>query len=370
MIRVLCVDDEPTLLMLCRRFLERTGEFTVETTNSGEEALARLREGEIDVVVSDYQMPGMNGIELLSAIRRDSSIPFVLFTGRGREEVVIDALNRGVDFYLQKGGDPRPQFAELASKCRQAVARRSAERAVRKSQEMVRALLDASPEVALLIEPDGRLLAANRAAFATWNASERECVGRSVFDLMGVHVEVGRRSAVEEAVRTGRPVRYRDERFGRTQDALITPISGPDGSVERVAVFSMDVTEQQTGERALRIATARARALLEVSPQAVVLTDPDGVIQDLNDRAALLLGRRIDDLRGRRLGDLEPSGREVFQEEAFEDVVTTGRPVRVRQAFDGQTLDCTLEPLPGDDGVVREVAVIVTRPSGSRIGPT
>ena len=60
-----------------------------------------------EVIVSDYQMPGMNGIEFLKRLRSQlGHIPFILFTGRGREEVAIEALNCGADFYLQKGGDP------------------------------------------------------------------------------------------------------------------------------------------------------------------------------------------------------------------------------------------------------------------------
>ena len=369
MIRLLCVDDEPMLLTLCRRYLERTGEFTVETADSGEDALERLGARDFDAVVSDYQMPGMNGIELLSAIRKGSMIPFILFTGRGREEVVIEALNRGVDFYLQKGGDPRAQFAELASKCRQAVARRSAERAVHESRELVRALLDAFPGVALLIEPDGRLLAANQAAFTAWSAIEKECISRSIFDLMGSPVEVGRRSAVEKAVRTGHPVRYRDNRYGRTQDALITPIAGPDGTVRRIAIFSMDITEQEAGERALRTAAARIRALLEVAPQAMILADQDGVILDLNGHAATLLGRPPDTLIGQRLADREPPDRRVQLEEAFREIVRTGHPARFRQALDGVTLDCLLKPILGDDAGVREVAILVRRHSSSDIEP-
>ena len=58
-------------------------------------------------------MPGMDGIELLKRVRKSfGNVPFILFTGRGREEVVIEAINNGVDFYLQKGGDPKAQFAD------------------------------------------------------------------------------------------------------------------------------------------------------------------------------------------------------------------------------------------------------------------
>lgn len=97
-----------------KAFLEQMGSFTVDTTTSAEEALEGVRENEYLAIVADYQMPVMDGIELLKRIRASGNrIPFILFTGRGREEIAIDALNNGADLYLQKGGDPRAQFTEL-----------------------------------------------------------------------------------------------------------------------------------------------------------------------------------------------------------------------------------------------------------------
>ncbi len=128
MISVLYVDDEPDLLSLGKIFLERKGEFTVETAISGEAALSLLSENRYDAVVSDYQMPGIDGIALLKMIReKDPVIPFILFTGRGREEIVIQAINNGADFYLQKGGNPAAQYFELMSKITQAVGKRQVE---------------------------------------------------------------------------------------------------------------------------------------------------------------------------------------------------------------------------------------------------
>ena len=125
MLRVLQVDDERLLLELSKAFLEDSGEFQLHGVTSGREALSLLDDQQFDAVVSDYQMPGMDGIELLKRVReRDAGIPFILFTGRGREEVAMEALNLGANFYLQKGGDPESQFAELASKLRHAIERR------------------------------------------------------------------------------------------------------------------------------------------------------------------------------------------------------------------------------------------------------
>ncbi len=128
MISVLYVDDERDLCEISRIFLEREGEFKVATAISAQEAIDLLHLTSYDVIISDYSMPGMDGIAFLKAVReRFGDIPFILFSGRGREEVVIEAINNGADFYIQKGGDPKSQFAELRHKIRQAARRKQAE---------------------------------------------------------------------------------------------------------------------------------------------------------------------------------------------------------------------------------------------------
>ena len=88
----------------------RPGFFLSTAYLSGSEALGRIAAGHYDAVVADYQMPGMNGITLLKKVREtDTSLPFILFTGKGREEIVIEAINSGVDFYVQKGGGAEAQ---------------------------------------------------------------------------------------------------------------------------------------------------------------------------------------------------------------------------------------------------------------------
>jgi DNA-binding response OmpR family regulator len=112
MISVLYVDDEPALLNIARLFLERTGEFQVTTAPSAEDGLAET--GHYDVIVSDYQMPDRDGISFLKLLRgRGDTTPFIIFTGRGREDVVIEAFDSGADFYIQKGGDPKASLPNL-----------------------------------------------------------------------------------------------------------------------------------------------------------------------------------------------------------------------------------------------------------------
>ncbi|MFA5254718.1 MAG: PAS domain S-box protein, partial [Methanoregula sp.] len=164
MYSILYVDDEPTLLEIGKLFLEQFGDFQVAVMASAQEALDSPALGTYDAIVSDYQMPGMNGIEFLKAVReRYGEIPFLIFTGRGREEVVIEAINNGADFYVQKGGDPTAQFAELAYKIRHAVGRKQAERSQGESERRLADIIDFLPDAMLAVDREGRVIVWNRA---------------------------------------------------------------------------------------------------------------------------------------------------------------------------------------------------------------
>jgi len=125
LIRVLHVDDEAGFLKVAKQCLELQGSFQVDTVSSVEEATKKMKKKTFDVIVSDYMMPGKDGLEFLKELReKGNNIPLIMFTGKGREEVAIKALNYGADQYINKIGDPKTVYAELARNIRQAVERR------------------------------------------------------------------------------------------------------------------------------------------------------------------------------------------------------------------------------------------------------
>lgn len=117
-LEVLLVDDEEDILNLAKIYLQKEVEFSnLEVTNSPKEALRKLEDKEYDVIVSDYKMPEMNGIEFLDSLReRGGETPFILFTGRGSEKIAMKALNRGASGYVTKKSDSRTIFKKLSQK--------------------------------------------------------------------------------------------------------------------------------------------------------------------------------------------------------------------------------------------------------------
>ncbi|HNX17367.1 MAG TPA: PAS domain S-box protein [Methanoregula sp.] len=183
MISVLYVDDEPTLLEVGKIFLERKGEFSVDTISSVPEALTRLDTKKYDAIISDYQMPGIDGISFLKKVRNSgNTMPFILFSGRGREEVVIQALNEGADFYIQKGGEPLSQFMELANQVRQAVRQRQAQAGIRYLERREADILNFLPDATFAIDKSGMVISWNKAMEELTGIKSSEIIGKNNFE--------------------------------------------------------------------------------------------------------------------------------------------------------------------------------------------
>ena len=111
--RILAVDDEPNIVRLIQVNLERMG-YQVDTANNGVQALEKIRANRPDLVVSDVMMPEMDGMELLSTIKRDPALedlPVIMLTAKTQDKDVMQGYTRGADMYLTKPFNPAELIA-------------------------------------------------------------------------------------------------------------------------------------------------------------------------------------------------------------------------------------------------------------------
>ena len=282
MISVLYVDDEPELLELCKLFLEQDRDFSVNTLQSPLDVLPYLDTNRIDAVICDYQMPDQDGISVLKQVRiRYPDLPFILFTGQGREEVVIEALNNGADFYLQKGGDIRAQFTELSSKIRQAVNRRLAENSLRESEKMLHDIINFLPDATFAIDRAGVVIAWNRAVEEMTGIPAEAMIGKGGYEYAVPFYGSRRKILIDLIFESEEVIRQYYGGITREKDVLIaeTDLPKPKGD-HRILAGKASPLYNQAGEiigaiESIRDITTRRQAEDELRAAHEELTASD-----------------------------------------------------------------------------------------------
>jgi two-component system, OmpR family, alkaline phosphatase synthesis response regulator PhoP len=109
---ILVVDDEVKIVRLARDYLEKNG-FQVRSAGRGDIALGIAREARPDLIVLDLMLPGMNGLDVCRAIRRESDVPIIMLTARAEETDRLVGLELGADDYIVKPFSPRELVARV-----------------------------------------------------------------------------------------------------------------------------------------------------------------------------------------------------------------------------------------------------------------
>ncbi|MFA4848553.1 MAG: PAS domain S-box protein [Methanoregula sp.] len=275
MYRILYVDDEPDLLEIAKIFLEHDGEITVDTRNSAIPALPLLDSRQHDAVISDYQMPDMDGIEFLKKVRASgNNIPFILFTGKGREEVVIQALNEGADFYLQKGGDPDSQFAELSNKIRYAINSKRAEETLKDKTTELDRFFNNSPDLLCIADTNGY--------FHRLNPEWEHALGYTISELEGkkfldfVHLDDLTQTIHAISALQGKKEVLNFENRYRHKDGSYRWIEWRSYQYGNfIYAAARDITDRKRAEEILRESEERLRLFIQHAPAALAMLDKE-----------------------------------------------------------------------------------------------
>jgi PAS domain S-box-containing protein len=319
MVSVLYVDDEPDLLALGKLFLEQDGSFSVDILSSAREALLQLESKQYDAIISDFQMPGMTGIEFLQRVRASgNTIPFIIFTGRSREEIVIRALNEGADFYLQKGSEPVSQFAELANKVEKAVFQRRAEARIRDHERREADIINFLPDATFAIDTNGVVIAWNRAMERMTGVRSSEILGKGSYEY-AIPFYHERRPILIDLVLNGDPstaARYPYiKRNGKTlfSETMIphfndgrgaalwftaSPLYTTQGTIVGAIESIREITERKKAEAALVEKTQELDQFFETNLDLLCIADVHGYFRRLNHEWEKTLGYTLAELEG------------------------------------------------------------------------
>jgi len=327
MYKVLYVDDEPVLLEIVKIFLEKTKEFTIDVTTSVNDVLKSGKLKSYDAIISDYQMPGMDGISFLKYVHTElGDIPFIIFTGKGKEEVVIAALNNGADFYITKGSDPRFQFDELANNIKKAVKKREIREGFKNAARRLSDLVNFLPDATFAIDLEGKVIAWNRAMEEMTGVKNTSIMGEGdriyslpfygkkqdlLLDLI-LHEDKEIQEKYPSVIRQDNkliaekefPILYNGK--GACLWLIASPLYDASGNVTGAIQVIRDITENKRAEKSLQESEEQYRSLFESSQEAIFLLE-NTRFKKCNSQAVSLLGcTKKKEIVGRSLIDFSP----------------------------------------------------------------
>ncbi len=185
--RVLLIDDEEFILSRIKSGLEEIDDFDLEVDTSlkAKNALDKVKENGYVAVVSDYMLEDMDGLELLKELKQiREDIPFILLTGKGHEDVAMEALNLGAERYLTKEKAAESGFKRLAEAINDVVERKEITKELKKKEQMYRTVFENTGTAIALIDDDFNISVANRKFHKLIGFYEEDVTGRSLLDFI------------------------------------------------------------------------------------------------------------------------------------------------------------------------------------------
>ncbi|MFC0373477.1 ATP-binding protein, partial [Methylobacterium isbiliense] len=373
--RILLADDNADMRSYLVRLLTGRG-WVIEAVADGEAALAAARRQRPDLVLSDVMMPGLNGLELAAALRRDphfTDVPIILLSARAAEDARVEGLGTGVDDYLVKPFSARELLARVNTHLVLARMRRATAARLRRSEARLHAAIDLVGLSPYTWDPATGALEWDARLKAMWGLAPDAHVDHGVW-LSAIHLDD--RPQVEEAVArctdpAGDGVYHVEYRVIGIEDSVERWVSTygrttfENGRPVEFTGAVLEVTERKRAEAALRESEERFRRFAAHTANVLWLVDlQSGQLDYLSPAFAQVWGmpaEHMPDVAG-WLASLHPEDREGAAR-ALERVSrgeTLVLRYRILRASDGavRRIRDTFFPIPGIDGHIRFVGGI------------
>jgi PAS domain S-box-containing protein len=291
--------------------------------------------------------------------RLDKKHPGAKITYRVRHrdghDVWLESVLRAI--FDQKTGE----FTEIYGVTRDITEQKKAQDTLRESEDRYRTLVEISPDAVILHEK-GKIVFMNPAAVTLLGARRpEEIIGKKVLDIVHSDYRDTVRASIEQDLR-GEQTPSMELKMLRTDG---TPVIVEGRGVRTsfngrpaVQVAIRDITDRKKAEQALRESEATARALISAPTDSILLLDADGVILQLNETAALRLGRHREDLIGLLCDRVLPKDVAKKRRSIISRVLETREPVRFEDERNGIWFDTVAYPIIGPNGDVNRIAII------------
>lgn len=377
-VRVLHVDDEIEFGELTADMLTREDDrFSVETATSASDGLDRLTDTDYDCIVSDYDMPGQKGIDFLKTVRKDHpDLPFILYTGKGSEEIASEAISAGVTEYLQKESGTG-QYAVLANRIKNAVEKYRAQTELADRENRLNLFFEQSPLGVIKWDDNFDIARVNNAAENILGYDADDLIGNSWETIVPETDLENIDRVVSELLEDRGGYHSINENVRKNGERIVCEWHNrvvTDEAGEVVAIFSQfqDITERKNEERRSERRRHQLEQVFKTVPACIVQLNLSGEFIFANDRAEEVLGLEPDDVTKREYNDPEWNIRDLNgdlipdDELPFRRVADTGEPVcDVRHIIewpDGtqKILLVNGAPLFNDDGTVEKVVFALT----------
>jgi PAS domain S-box-containing protein len=166
----------------------------------------------------------------------------------------------------------KPTYQELIKKLetleQETQQRKRAEKALRRTEAMASALLNASADSAVLMDVSGSILAINEFGLKTLSvAGNTNVIRQNIFDLLPPEVAAARKARIKKVIRTGEAAQFEDQMKGRMISNTVYPIFDRQGNVEKLAIYSRDITNRKLAEQD-RIQKEKLQGVLEMAGAA------------------------------------------------------------------------------------------------------
>lgn len=358
-LKILIVDDDPDVGHYIKlRVQKEAPDFTIDAVIGGRECLEYIKEKHVDCILSDYQMPEMNGMELLQTLRcQGSDIPFIFITGQGNEQIAKDAFIKGANDYFTKDVG-FAHFAKIINSVEVSVKHRDAERAKLCAEA---ALMDEKKKLESILESMADAVSIQDTEFKVLYQNQPhktmigEHVGQYCYKAYERRKQVCDGCPVAAAFRDG--MTHTAERAAATDKGKVvveisaSPLRDSSGKIIAGIEAVRDVTERKRAEETLTETNLMLNALVESSPVPIVTLDPEGNVRIWNKAAERAFGWDRKEVFGRYVPFVPEEKREEFLTikrrilggEAFTDLELT------RQRKDGSLADVRVSTAPLSD---------------------